>query len=464
MVLNFKSILCVSALLVMITSCSSEDDIDSSNNKDDSEKTIVAKPFTGKVNWIKTFGGSLNDDVKSIITTVDGGYALLGSAESIDGDLNTNKTASYDYWLLKLDKEGNLLWNKTYGGSSDDQGQKLIQTKDGGFLLSGFSKSNDNDVKNNNGFYDHWIVKTDASGNLEWEKSYGYAGDDRAFSVIQTTDGGFLTSGSLSVEEYKGPNPINQGAKNLSNRVLLHGVGEFWVHKLNDKGIVEWEKFFGGTSNDRATDVISTNDGYIIIGSTESNDFDIKNKTGSSYDFWVVKIDTEGKLLWQKTFGGSEIETANAITKTNDGNFLIVGDTRSNDGNISNALGNADVWAIKIDTEGSLLWEKTFGGSEFDSANDIFISNDGNYIITGSTRSNDKYVSKSFAQNDIWVLKINEKAEVIWNTSFGGEKTDLGFGITENADNEIVVVGSSSSTSNSIVNKGRNDAFIVNIK
>ena len=447
-------------LLILVSACSSSDD-NVAPATDPCNQPIVAIPFSGEINWTKTYGGDLNDEAKSIITTPDGGYAIAGSSESLNGDLNgSNQSGTYDYWLMKLDANGNMEWNKTYGGSGDDQAEEVISTPDGGYLISGFSKSNDGDISGNNGFYDHWLVKTDTSGNLEWEKSYGYAGEDRAFSVIVTNDGGYLTAGSLSVEEYKGPNQISKSAKFLQ---ALHGVGEFWVHKLNVKGEVEWEKFFGGSNNDRAYDVIETNDGYLMVGATESNDFDIKNKAASSYDVWVVKINKEGVLQWEKSYGGSESDIGFAIAKTNDGNFIITGDTRSGDGFLNCEFGNADALVLKIDPSGNLLWAANFGGSNYDTAQDILVASDGNYIISGTSKSNDKNVSTNNGKDDVWIFKINDKAKMLWNVSLGADQMDLGMGLTENIKNEIVVVGVSENSETTTSNQNKN-AYIVNLK
>ena len=168
----------------------------------DGEKSITLAPeeqieFLGEVEWVKNFGGSGEETAQAIITTSDGGYAILGFSNSMDGDIVGKTTAVNDYWLLKLDAAGNLEWNKTYGGSKDDRGQSLAQTKDGGYILTGYAMSDDGDGSNNEGFHDNWILKLDASGNIEWEKSFGFSGHDHSYDIIQTQDGGFFFIGFL---------------------------------------------------------------------------------------------------------------------------------------------------------------------------------------------------------------------------------------------------------------------------
>lgn len=436
----------------------------SDDSRPTAEATTTTIPFTGKVNWIKTLGGSLNDEAKAIANTLDGGYALLGNAESIDGDLSAHATATQDFWVLKLGPTGETLWNKTYGGDDDDRGEAIVATTDGGFLVSGYSRSATGDVSANNGSYDHWMIRLDANGDKLWEKNYGYLGDDRAFTTLQTKDNGFLTAGFLDVESYNGTN-TQKDDLSQKNTAAKHGVGEFWVHKLTPDGALEWERYYGGTSNDRAYDVIQTDDdGYMLVGATESFDFDISNNNGS-YDYWVIKIDALGELLWEKTFGGSGLETAYAITKSNDGNYLIAGDTRSDDGAISQALGNADVWILKIDPSGVLLWEQTFGGTDYDTVRDIMTSSDGRYIVLGSTKSTDGTVSKALGSNDLWLLKIDDNATVVWNASFGGRGFDFGYGVVEDANKNIISVGNTQSSDISgTTYQGGQDAFIISIQ
>ena len=265
----------------------------------------------------------------------------------------------------------------------------MIQTSDGGYALSGYSRSNDGDVSGNEGFQDHWIVKLDAQGEIQWEKNYGFSGSDQAFSIIQTSDGGYFTSGFLDVTASGGEgDDLLESENDAETRAVQHGVGEFWGHKLDANGNKEWRRYFGGTNNDRAYAAVQADDGGILmVGASESDDFDISNPKGS-YDFWAVRLNATGELLWERSFGGSEIDIAFAITKAQDGNYVIAGDTRSNDGDVSGFNGNADVWVIKINDQGTLLWEKTLGGTDFDSARAITTIPNG-FAITGSSRSSD---------------------------------------------------------------------------
>ncbi|WP_103866269.1 hypothetical protein [Aquimarina sp. I32.4] len=440
------------AIVCCLVACSSSDD---------AGNTVPPPPegFLGEIEWIQTFGGSNEDSALSIVETIDGDYAIAGYTQSIDGDITDKTATDSDYWLLKLTKEGQITWSKTYGGSGDERAEKIIQTSDGGFAIVGYSRSTDEDVTVNAGLQDYWVVKTDTSGNIQWEKSFGFAGIDRAFSLVQTRDGGYFITGFLDVTASDGEGNDDKG--NLAK----HGVGEFWGIKLNASGEKEWRRFFGGTNNDRSYDVVQTqDDGFLMIGSSESIDFDVTNSKGS-YDFWAVKVNKEGTKLWQKSFGGSEIDVGYAVAATNDGKFLIVGDSRSVDGDISSANGNADLWLIQIDGNGNLLWEKSLGGTAFDTGRAITKMKSGGYIITGNSRSNDLDLSKNNGQSDVWTMIINQKGEVQWKHASGGSQAEFGEGCIETTDKKIVVAGSSESNDFDIpANKGSKDVLIIKYK
>ena len=256
--------------------------------------------FTGELEWVRSFGGSGEETAQSIIQTSDGGYAVLGYTNSTDGDLVEKVLNVNDYWLLKLDAEGNLQWDRTYGGSGDDRGQSVIQTNDGGYAIVGYAMSDDGDGSNNEGFHDNWILRLDASGNILWERSFGFSGHDHSYDVVQTSDGGFFFSGFLDVTSSGG-----QGNNGKSPYLTRHGVGEFWGTRLDADGNLVWRRYFGGTNNDRSFGVVEANDGgLVMVGASESDDFDISNSKGS-YDFWVVKVSAKGEMLWEKSFGGT---------------------------------------------------------------------------------------------------------------------------------------------------------------
>ncbi len=431
----------------------------SSENNSDNDIDIDTIDFQAEIDWVHTFGGSNEETAQSIIQTTDGGFAVIGFTNSIDGDITDKTLLVNDFWVLKLDNEGNEQWNNTYGGSGDDRGQAIIQTTDGGYALAGYSMSSDGDGSNNEGFHDNWVIKLDASGNIQWEKSFGFAGHDHAYDILQTADGGYFVSGFLDVTGSNGDGDTGRAS------LTAHGVGEFWANKLDADGNLEWRHFYGGTNNDRAFGVVQANDGgFVLSGASESQDFDISNGNGS-YDFWVIKVSAAGEFVWERALGGSGIEQAQSITKTADNSYLVVGKTNSSDGDISNNLGNSDLWVVKISDGGKMIWEKTFGGSDFEDAESIIPMNDGGFLITGNSKSNENQVSENYGENDIWVLKIDRNGILDWEKSIGGSDLDLGFDAVETFSGDLVIVGETASSDNHIpLNKGLKDLIVIKLK
>ncbi|TGV01969.1 hypothetical protein [Flavivirga rizhaonensis] len=428
-----------------------------SNNDDSSNET--PNEIKKEIDFVNTIGGTKNESAQSITKTSDGGYIILGYVQSSDGDVSNKLNESFDYWLLKYDQNNTLQWQKIYGGSDDDRGRDIIQTSDGGFAILGYSKSNDGDVTENNGFNDFWISKLDASGSISWEKSFGFSGADNGTSMIQTNDGGYLLTGVLDVSASNGEG----NSKSFSSK--RHAGGDYWAIKLNASGEKQWSKFYGGTFTDTPYDVIQTEDsGYIIVGSSDSDDVDIKGNKGS-YDFWIIKISDTGNLIWEKSFGGSQTDEARAIVKSSDGNYIIVGDTRSEDFDISSNKGAADLWVIKISTTGNLIWEKTFGGSNFDVGRSISKTQDNGFIISGSSRSSNGDLSNNNGQNDAWIVKIDDQGNLKWQKTVGGSDIDFAFDAVEINNGSIIVVGESNSANIDIPNnKGFTDLLIFKIK
>ncbi len=434
------------ALYVILFNCSKSDD------------TTSMTPTIKTTDFIKTLGGSQNESAQSVIKTTDGGYAIIGHTQSMDGDVTTKTNTSFDFWLLKFNSDDALQWQQTYGGTDDDRGQDIIQTKDNGYAILGYSKSADGNITENSGANDFWIAKLNTSGDIIWQTSFGFLGADIGYALTETNDNGYLITGVLDVS-------ASGGQGNSKTLASLHAGGDYWAIKLNANGEKEWSKFFGGTFTDTPYDVIQAEDNsYIIVGSSDSDDVDIKNNIGT-YDFWVIKISSTGDLIWEKSFGGTEIDEAWGIVSTNDGNFIIAGDTRSNDNNVTTNNGAADVFIIKITPNGDVVWSKSFGGTSFDTARSISKSMDGGFLISGSSRSSDGDVSKNNGQNDAWVLKINSDGNLIWQSTIGGSNIDIAYDVVELNNGDVIAVGESSSSDNDIPeNKGFTDLLIYKLK
>ena len=261
-----------------------------------------------------------------------------------------------------------ITWEKTFGGSDYDGANSLIQTADRSYAVAGYTESK------GAGEDDVWVIKLDHKGNMVWDKTFGGSDDDEAYSIIQTSDGGYAVAGYTE----------SKGA----------GKEDFWVIKLDSKGNMVWDKTFGGSDEDWAISIIQTTDGsYAVAGWTYS-------KGAGEGDFWVIKLDKSGTIIWDKTFGGSDEDWAISIIQTSDGGYAVAGLTSSK------GAGEGDFWVIKLDHEGNIIWDKTFGGSDDDEAYSIIQTSDGGYAVAGYTES------KGAGKYDTWVIKLDEQGNL----------------------------------------------------
>lgn len=393
------------------------------------------------------FGGTGNDEMYSIVRTSDGGYATAGYTYSNDGDVSGNNGPS-DFWVIKYNSRGSMVWQKTFGGTSDDNARSIIQTSDGGYAIAGYSISNNGNVSGNHGSVDMWIIKISSSGALQWQRSLGGTNLDYAYSIVQSTDGGYAVAG-----ETKSNNGDVSGN---------HGARDLWVVKLSSTGTLQWQKTFGGTDDEVAKSIIATADGgYAVAGYTQSNNGDVSGNQGDR-DFWVIKINSAGTLQWQKTFGGPLVDSAATIVQNTDGSYTVAGDTSLSSGNV---VGTHDFWVVKISSTGALQWQKTFGGTGDDWANSVIQTTDGGYVAAGYTGSNDGDVSGNHGNYDLWIVKISSSGALQWQRALGGTDFDAASSVIQSANGSYVVVGYSSATDGDIMGpaNGLRDAFIVNL-
>ncbi len=424
---------------------------------DDSTPEEIALNFQGTTRSITSIGGSKNESFQSVCASLDGGYVVAGFVQSNDGDIEGKVGDDFDFWVQKYNEEDTLEWEKFYGGTDVDKGYAIEATMDGGYILVGQSKSTDGDVPFNAGFDDIIIIKLDGQGNKQWGKNHGFFGSDKGYTVKQTLDGGYIIGGVLDVT-------ASNGLGNDRSAQTSHAGGDYWLIKLSANGDKEWRQYYGGSFTDTLNDIEVLEDGgYLLVGSSDSEDVDISNNKGT-YDIWVLKVASDSSLEWNKNYGGTQIESAYGIAKTREGNYVIVGDTRSNDVDISELNGNADMWMITINSNGTLLSEHTFGGVSFDTARSITPSATGSLFIVGSSRSLDGDVSSNQGQNDLWMLEVDSNGAILWEHTIGGTQVDVAYDVAQLTNNSIVVVGDTASNDGDFTtNKGFTDACIIRI-
>ncbi len=373
---------------------SDSNDGDVAGNHGGLDYWVVKTDVAGNISWQKSLGGSGQDIPYAIQQTGDGGYIVAGSTTSNDGDVSGNH-GNDDYWVVKLDASGNIVWQKTLGGSGTDDAKYIQQTSDGGYIVAGVSTSLNGDVTGNHGTgvdMDYWVVRLDGSGNIIWQKSLGGPGADYSSCVQQTSDGGYIVAGS----SYSKTGDVSGN----------HNGYDYWVVKLGGSGNIVWQKSLGGSDDDNAYSIQPTADGgYVVAGVAKSMDGDVSGSHG--IDAWTVKLDGSGNIVWQKALGGTGTDVANAIQQTSDGGYIVAGYTSSTDGDVTSNYGVVDYWVVKLNSSGNIVWQKSMGGSGIDIANAIHQTTDGGYIVAGYSTSTDGEVSGNHGgSSDIWIVKL----------------------------------------------------------
>ncbi|MGB4665366.1 MAG: T9SS type A sorting domain-containing protein [Bacteroidales bacterium] len=376
---------------------------------------------TPAIEWQKCLGGTAIDYANSIHHTSDGGFIVAGKTYSNDGDVSWNHGGFGDSWLVKLNSSGDIEWQKCLGGTDNDEAKSIQQTSDGGYIVASGTKSNDGDVSGNHGATDTWLVKLNSLGDILWQKCLGGTSDDYAYCIQQTSDGGFIVTGETG---------SNDG--DVSG---YHEGGDFWVVKLNSSGDIEWQKCLGGTGWDWENSIQQTSDGgFIVAGSTYSNDGDVLGNHGAT-DYWVVKLNSLGDILWQKCLGGTIDDRACSIQQTSDGGFIVTGFTYSNDGDVSGNHGYSDYWVVKLTNEPERI-------NEIENYNLLSIYPNPfteNAIITFDNPKNEKYRLFIIDITGKVVMEINE---IYGNTvEIDGSNLSAGVYVFELTCDQCVLAG-----------------------
>jgi len=356
--------------------------------------------------WDKTFGGSEPDMANSIIQTEDGGYAVAGYTWS-------KGAGRQDFWVIKLYEDGSIEWDRTFGGSEAEVIYSIIQTKDGGYAIAGKTKSIASGEK-------AWVIKLNKRGNKVWDNAFAKRTDDEIFSIIQTADAGYAVCGYTGAKDW--------------------GEVDCWVIKLDETVNTVWDKIFGGIGWDETNSILQTEDGgYVVFGFVQS-----KNK--GREDAWIAKLDENGEIVWDKAFGGSQNDEIFSGIKTADGGYAVCGYTESK------GAGGYDAWIAKLDENGEIVWDKAFGGIEADVANSIIQTRDGGYALAGYTWS------KGAGREDAWVIKVDENGDVVWDKTFGGSNEDVARCIIQTDDGGYAVAGYTESKG-----AGRYDVWVMKL-
>jgi hypothetical protein len=355
------------------------------------------------VEWSHNFGGAKNEASYSITKTGDGGFVLAGSATSFGAGLS-------DFWLVKTDSSGTMNWNRTYGGAGDDIASVIIQAGDG-FVILGMTSSF------GEGRFDYWLIKVNSNGNMLWNKTYGGVADDFGASVIQTNDGGYALTGWT--------NSFGAGGEDL------------WLVKTDSSGNMVRNKTYGSNYNDEAHSLVQTGDGgFLIAGDTA---FESGNE-----DAWLVKVGSNGSMIWNRTFGGPTLDTFLSLAQLKDGSIALSGYTSSY------GSGSNDAWLVKTDSTGTLQWNKTYGGPNDEQTYSLINADDGGFALVGQATVD--------THKNYWLAKTDSSGNLQWNIKNSATTDNFAYSLVQPKDNGYVLSGTANTKDNG------EDFLIVKVK
>jgi hypothetical protein len=355
---------------------------------------------SASTDWVQSISGAPDNCAYGITSSGIGGYVLVGDSNSLDGN-------GYTAWIMALDSSGNTQWKQTFTGLGNSQFYSVAPTNDGGYVVTGTTSSSVDDLK------DAWLVKTDQQGNMQWSQTYGGEGDNKAFSVIQTSDGGYVFTGYMD----------SAG----------QGNDYFWLVKTDSQGNQQWNQTYGGDGTDQAYSVIQTADcGFAVAGQTNS-------MGAGGNDAWLVKTDSNGEMEWNHTYGDTNNNGAYSVIQTSDEGFALAGYTCANQGGY-------DSWIVKTDSLGSAEWQKTYSDSVDAQAMSLVQTDDNGFLLAGFT---DSYGSTG---SQIWLSKIDINGNSQWTQTFGGKGDNGAFAVTKTDNGTYAVAG----YTNSLTNDGSN--------
>jgi hypothetical protein len=417
------------------------------------------------IQWQRTYGGTENDLGYSICKTIDNNYVIVASTSSNDGDVTFNHSVggsnSDDYWLIKIDSTGCKIWDRSYGGTFDEVPSNIIQTSDQGFIIFGTTNSNDSDVTGlhlDSTFpmygHDGWLIKIDSSGQILWQNCYGGTDDDYGREVVFTTDSNYI----LAVEVNSGI--LYQNPTGDVNQYLGHD--DYWLVKVSQFGNILWQRTLGDSHSDIPFACAELNGNeYIIVGGVETS---LPGNHGGGGDVGVIKVNSSGSTIWSKCYGGYQIDDARCVIRANNNGFILVSETASDSGDISQFYGASDIWILKADSSGAILWEKSYGGSSYEIPSQVIQTNDGGMVVVGQTYSNDNWVLNSHGWNDSWIFKLDSMGYWEWGKTLGGSDQDQANSVIETQDGGYLVCGYTKSSDGDVTfNHGNEDVWVVKL-
>ena len=401
---------------------------------------------SAQIDWQNMVGGSLGDIPRSLFSTSDGGAIIAGeSVSQASGDKSENSIGSFgesDYWIVKLDDQGVVEWENTIGGDFEDNALSVREVPSGGFIIAGESTSQASGDKSENSLqYDLWVVRLDQNGVIVWENTINADKRERNPRIALSDDGGFvigITSTSDVSVDKEDPN---------------NGQTDIWIIKLNSQGDIVWENSIGGSGFDDFKDIKSTADGGFLIAGTSTSNIsgDKTENSKGGHDYWLVKVDNLGEVLWDKTIGGGGSDFVSSIALLSDGNYILTGysDSDASSDKTENSLGEFDYWVVKINQSGAIIWDNTIGGSSNDTDTSAIALDGSKVLIIGHSFSNisgDKTEENS-GISDLWIVQLDGNGTIEEQDTVGGSAGEFVF-FLENVSNtnDLYLIASSTSS------------------
>ncbi|WP_409416548.1 T9SS type A sorting domain-containing protein [Flavobacterium sp. PS2] len=441
--------------------------------------------------WEKSYGGKHADYLFDAQPTADYGFILAGSSLSDKtGNKTDNNHGDLDYWIWKMDEKGDLDWQKSIGGSGFDLLQSIKNTSDGGFILAGTSSSPNDFQKKDpcKGISDFWVIKLNAKGEELWQRTIGGSGQNELLCAFQTKDGGYMLGGSSSsspalISTSKSL-PLDTKTDIYAKSEKSRGNMDYWIVKLDKAGVVEWQKTYGGQYADLLRSMEQTQDGGYILGgysnSTLSGDKTQPNK--GIGDYWIIKINDVGGIEWQNTYGSNGDDQLYVVHQTKDGGYIAGGNSNSTQPltTLGGTVGNGtDYWVLRLDEKGEVIWSKTYDFGKVDILTSLVENKDNTYLIGGYAQGEKKSPKEGIVGkvtglidkdkegiNDYIALKIDDKGEELWKKTVGSAGEDILRKLVETRDGGYLMAGTSNSSASKDKNGsiGGNDFWVVKLK
>ncbi len=404
--------------------------------------TQLPQPTPG-AGWQKALGGTGSDAARDVWQTTDGGYLITGSSGSSDGDATANQGAN-DFWVVKTNATGSIQWQTSLGGSANEYITGAIQTSDGGYALAGSTESAN--LPGFHGSTDAWLVRLDPAGTVLWQRSFGTSGVDEAGAIVQAADGSLVFAGSTAF--YGG---------DVSG---WNGAADFLLVKLDEAtGSTIWQRCLGTSYGERATGLSRTADGgFILCGYTDA----LAGTHGAS-DFNVMKTDGTGNLQWSQTYGGSAVDVGRSVLQLPSGDYVTAGHTFSSDDQVSGSHGGVDTWVVRLNSVGGIVWQRCLGGSADDYGGIVVAGAHNDVLMLGSTSSNNGDVTGFHGTQDAWLVSMSQADGTLnWQRALGGSGNDEGGGVRPTADGEIIVSATTASNDGDVSgHHGGGDMWLV---